>query len=368
MIKLYQPDISTRDIEEVQKALNSSILTQGEYVERFEDSVKDYLGVKHAIAVSSGTVALHLAFEVAGGTGNVIPAFTFPAVENMATHGSDKSPSIKDVDPRTYNIDMGSFEEDIENDDYYDCVVPVHMFGQSADMGSIIAYKKAVANKYDHRLYIIEDAACALGAKYKDQFCGTFGDVGCFSFHPRKIITTGEGGMLVTNGDSMAERLRLSRNHGMRNGVVEHCWGYNYRMSEIAAALGYSQMKRIDDFIARRREIAAVYNEVFEGSELVIPPIQAKDCFHIYQSYVVRLTCKNMDAEDLSSNYSWYRDGAIVALRERGIDSTIGSYCLDDRRVEARLASELTLALPIHTKMSDDDVVRVAETLLEVLC
>lgn len=369
MIKLYEPAISEDDRRFVYKVLcDETPLTNREngFVRMFEKSVEKYLRVKHAIAVSSGTAALHLAFALSGGTNEVIPAFTFPAVEYMSTLAGQKSPCTKDIDPRTYNIDIGDFTEDIKNDNFYDCIVPVHMFGQSANMDAIMAYKRASQKKFSVKVRVIEDAACALGAKYKDQFCGTIGDVGCFSFHPRKIITTGEGGMLVTNDEELADRFRLLRSQGMRDGACVAGWGFNYRLSEMAGALGYSQMKRLDRTIERRRQIADVYNQLFDlydKEHKVITPIQAKDCFHTYQSYVVRI--KNMNDSTVANTF--YQGTVMDFLKAQGVDSAIGSYCLDARKVEAKKAADQTIALPIHTKMSDEDVMKVVKTLLEVL-
>ncbi len=362
MIKLYDPDISEDDRRFVYKVLcDGKGLTNVEdgYIRMFEKSVEKYLGVKHAIAVSSGTAALHLALWVLEHTVVYSSAFTFPAVRNMIQEAGHTFVSV-DIDPKTYNMDFASIDLTYLYPNR--AILVPHMFGQSARM----AYIDHLLSGELNDVMVIEDAACSLGAKYKGEFCGTIAPIGCFSFHPRKIITTGEGGMVVTNDDRYAKKFRSWRNHGLATNEL----GFNYRMSEMAGALGYSQMKRLKKTIERRRQIAAVYNsafDIYDKEKKVIPPFHVRECFHIYQSYVVRLTCKNMDPKDLCSDYSGYRNGVIEKLREKGIGSTIGSYCLDDRKIESRLAAQLTIALPIHTQMSDDDAFQVAKTLLEVL-
>ena len=358
MIKLYDPDISEDDRRFVYKVLcDGKGLTNVEdgYVRMFEKSVEKYLGVKHAIAVSSGTTALHLALWALEHTVVYSSAFTFPAVRNMIEAAGHTFVSV-DIDPKTYNMDFASIDLTYLYPNR--AILVPHMFGQSARM----EYIDHLLSGELSEVMVIEDAACALGAKYKDQFCGTMAQIGCFSFHPRKIITTGEGGMLVTNDDRYAKKFRSWRNHGLATNEI----GFNYRMSEMAGALGYSQMKRLDRTIERRRQIAAVYNQLFDlydKGNKVKTPIQAKDCFHTYQSYVVRLALAPAVVE-YGNNF---RDGVILHMREREIATTIGSYCLDDHKLEAKRAADQTLALPIHTKMSDDDAMTVAKTLLEVL-
>ena len=363
-IKLYEPAIGKEEIENMAEAAKSGYLTNNPngWVRRFEDMTKEYLGVKHAIAVSSGTAAIQLALEVVRADYCFSSAFSFPAVKH-AVLVLDGILNTKDIDSQTYNMKIGDYEADFADEDWYDCIIPIHLFGQSVDMDSVAQY--VYESKRVGSVSVVEDAACALGAKYKGRFCGTMGDVGCFSFHPRKVITTGEGGMLVTDSEELAKKAILLRNHGIDPEKKEDLFhGYNFRMSEIAGAMGCAQMKKLDRLIERRRQIAAVYNDCFYLNEnLVIPPIQAEGCFHIYQSYVVRIA---MISESSTGN-ALYRNGIIKKLKEKGIDCAIGSYCLDLDKEEARKAAAQTIALPIHTKMSPDDAIYVAETLLEVL-
>jgi len=313
MIRLIRPDIGKKETKEVSKILKSEFLIQGENVEKFESRVAEYLNVKYAVAVSSGTAALHLslvAMEIGKDDEVIVPDFTFPATGNVVALVGAR-PVLVDIDLKTYNIDPVEIEKSITS--RTKAIIPVHLFGQSADMEPIIDIAKK------HNLYIIEDAACALGAEYKGRKCGTMGDIGCFSFHPRKAITTGEGGMIVTNNTEIAERIRALRNHGVvnRNGEYKFEYaGFNYRMTDFRGAIGWIQMEKIDKIIGRRIELAKLYDSLLGNIDEVQPPFVANGNKHIYQSYVVLL--------DDQIN----RDAVIRKLKERGIETTIGTYAL----------------------------------------
>lgn len=286
MIRLIRPEIGTEEIRKVSEVLKSGFLVQGKNVEKFEKKVANYLSVKYAMAVSSGTAALHLALIALGikeGDEVVLPDFTFPATGNVVVLVGAK-PVLIDIDLKTFNIDPTRIEGNITS--RTKAIIPVHEFGQSADMDPILDIAKR------NNLYVIEDAACALGAEYKDKKCGTMGDIGCFSFHPRKAITTGEGGMVVTNNPDVAAKVKALRNHGMTNkdGIYYFEYtGFNYRMTDFQAALGWVQMKKLDEIIKKRRELAALYDSFLKGNDILIIPNVANGIKHIYQSYVVLL-------------------------------------------------------------------------------
>ena len=348
MIRICEPAIGNAEIEEVTKVLKSGYLTntRGGYVERFEEALAEYLGVKHVVAVSSGTAALHLALTGIQCQSVLVPAFSFRAIKNMA-EVARKVIHYVDIDPRTYNMNVSKLRVRT----IFGALVVVHSFGQSADMDQVMEF----ANR--DGIHVIEDAACALGSRWRDRKCGTFGYVSCFSFHPRKIITTGEGGAVVTNQDWLADYARQYRNHGVRipGSKMAEGRGYNYRMSEIHAAIGCVQIKKLDRMIERRRQIAALYNGIFEGSALVEPPLQAPNCFHIYQSYVVWI--KRGTKKSTTS--------LIETLKEKGIETTVASQCWDYSKPHASSAEAQTLALPIHSRLGDAEAIKVAETLLE---
>lgn len=354
MIKLIQPKISKEEIHEVSKVLKSGLLVQGKNVERFESSISEYLNVKHAIAVSSGTAALHLSLIALGikqGDEVILPDFTFPATGNVVALVGAK-PILVDIDLKTYNIDPLKIKDKITSKTK--AIIPVHEFGQSADMNKILE----IAKQYN--LFVIEDAACALGAEYKSKKCGTLGDVGCFSFHPRKAITTGEGGVVVTNNKKIAEKVASLRNHGITPKGSKNSFiyaGFNYRMTDFQGALGWQQMKRIDRIIERRQSLADIYDSFLKEKKNLQIPFVAPGNNHIYQSYVILL--------DNKIN----RDRIVVDLKDKNIETNIGTYALHcqpfymknygykkEDLVNSYQAFRQSLCLPLYTQMKKKDI------------
>lgn len=355
MIKLTKPVISANEISAVTEVLKSGNLVQGTYVRKFEKMVTEYLGIKYAVAVSSGTAALHLtmlALEFGQDDEVIVPDFTFPATANAIVLAGAK-PVLVDIDPKTYNIDVNKIEEKITDNTV--AIMPVHLFGQSANMNAI----GQIARGYG--LWVIEDAACALGAKYENKKCGTMSDVACFSFHPRKIITTGEGGVIVTDNKSIATKARMLRNHGMV-GDNFLTIGFNYRMSDIHAAIGCAQMEKLDKIIKARRTAADLYKEFLKNFKNLSIPFVAKGNKHIYQSYVIRLMNTQVD-----------RDRIIGDLKGKGIEATIGTYALHQLQSykefgeysESLRAFWETLTLPIYWDVSVAEVVQSLEEILK---
>jgi UDP-4-amino-4,6-dideoxy-N-acetyl-beta-L-altrosamine transaminase len=300
-------DISQADIDAVVDVLRSDFLTQGPAVSQFEVAVSSYCGVKHAIAVNSATAALHVACMAM----NLGPEdwlwtspVTFVASSNCALYCGSKVDFV-DIDPLTYNISVERLAEKLAQAEKEGrlpkVVVPVHLCGQSCDMAAIFA----LAQKYGFK--IIEDASHAIGGKYKNELIGNcrYSDIAVLSFHPVKIITTGEGGMALTNNPEFAERMRLFRSHGitpdakkMQPRSADEIWnyqqivlGFNYRMTDIQAALGASQIKRLDDFVTKRHQIAVHYDQ-----ELIDLPLQTPwqhpDTYSSYHLYPIRLKQK----------------------------------------------------------------------------
>jgi len=337
----------------IEEVLDSGFLVQGRYVAQFEQRVANYLGVKHAIAVSSGTATLHLSLIALGiGLGDevIVPAYTFPATANVVELIGAK-PVLVDVDLETYNIQLEQIERAISTNTK--AIIPVHLFGNPVDMGPIMEIAKK------HNVWVIEDAAGALGSTYKSQKCGTIGHLGCFSFHPRKIVTTGEGGMVVTNDDDIAEQVRSLRNHGMkviREKVDFIAAGFNYRMNELEAVLGIIQIEEIQKVISERQRLAELYMDALTS----IPSIEFQkvlpNCTTVWQAFVVRF--RNRDG------------GSILKfLRGANIEANIGTYALHLLRFYSKRygyrpldypnAAELysnSLALPFYDKMSDEEV------------
>ena len=359
MIKLASPNISEKAIQKVGEVLRSGNLVQGQYVREFEASLEKYIGVKHAIVVSSGTAALHLSLVAMGiGKGDevIVPAFTFPATVNVVEIVG-ATPVFVDITIDDFCIDVSKIEEALSL--RTKAIMPVHEFGMMADMKPLME----IADKY--KLVVVEDAACALGSEYNDKKAGTFGIVGCFSFHPRKAITTGEGGVIVTNSVTIAEHLRSIRNHGMSviNNKIDFTYaGLNYRMTDFQAALGLSQLQNIEKDILKRLEIAKNYNRALSLISWIKPPMIFNNRRMVYQTYHILLDEK-ID-----------RGVLIKYLKTNGIEANYGAYSFDgtcyysDKYPEiktscqnANQAFQHGIALPLHGQLKRNEIYRVID-------
>jgi perosamine synthetase len=312
-IPLMVPDIREEDIDAVAEVLRSGMLVQGAKVEALEKSIAKYLGAKHAVAVSNGTASLQLALFAMGiGAGDevIVPAFSYMATANVVELVGAK-PVFVDINLETFNIDVTQIEDKITPKTK--AIIPVHEFGLACDIREVIK----IATRY--KLKVIEDAACALGATDQGQFAGTFGDAGSFSFHPRKAITSGEGGMLVTNDDELAEKFRVLRNHGiqMQNGKMEFvAAGFNYRMTDFQAALVLNQFYRINEVLGKKESLAQVYLSELKRNKNLVNPIVPAGKRHTWQSFHVVL------GNEVN------RDKVICKLKEQGVGSNLGAQCM----------------------------------------
>jgi len=324
MIPYGRQEITAADIDAVVAVLKSDSLTQGPAVPAFEQKVSDYCSAGHAVAVNSATSALHIACLALGlGPGDILwtSPITFVASANCALYCGAEVDFV-DIDPKTYNLSSERLEEKLkkaaESGKLPKIVVPVHLCGQPCDMKRIWE----LSREYGFR--IIEDASHAIGARYQEEPVGNcrYSDITVFSFHPVKIITTGEGGMALTNDDALASKMALLRSHGITRDPdqmtheSDGSWyyqqielGFNYRMTDIQAALGVSQMGRLDDYVARRQELARRYNELLEGLPMTLP-WQHQHSYSAFHLYVVRLQ------PDRSSRT--HRD-VFDSLRKQGI-------------------------------------------------
>jgi perosamine synthetase len=360
LIAVGAPQIGDAELRAVERVLRSGWLVQGREVRAFEDQVAAFLGIEHAVAVSSGTAALHLALVALGvGPGDevLVPDFTFPASANAVEHAG-ATPVLVDIRLDTFNVDVDRLQEAVTPRTR--AILPVHLFGLPADMDPVLD----VARK--RGLLVVEDAACALGAEYHGRKCGTLADAGCFSFHPRKVITTGEGGMIVTRDAAVAERLRSLRNHGAvsRDGELRfHDAGFNFRMTDMQGALGAAQMSRLDALLARRTALAAAYGLALAGLDRLTPPRVPEGLRSTWQAYVVLL------AADVD------RTALRARLRDAGVETTIGTYAVSAQPHHGNQPSPpgsaaayaRTLALPLHPAMTDADVDLVARALRAAL-
>ncbi|MFC1576158.1 DegT/DnrJ/EryC1/StrS family aminotransferase [Candidatus Omnitrophota bacterium] len=369
-LPLSKPYFDSEDLEEIQKVLRSGWVTMGPKVKELEDKVAGYLGISHAVAVTNCTSALHLALLAIGiksGDEVLVPDYTFPATAHAVLYCNAK-PVFVDINPKTYNVDPDLIEGKITK--RTKAIIVVHTFGQPAEMERIMK----IAGK--HNLKVIEDAACALGAKCKDKFAGTIGNVGCFSFHGRKSITTGEGGMVVTSDRGLAEKVRSLSVFGKalsESGTQESkkgtsiseftTLGYNYKMSDIAAALGIAQLKKLDKIVEKRQYLAKYWDAKLKDIELITTPYVDGGVKHIYQSYVVLLD-KRLD-----------RNRIIKMLAERGIQTQIGTYALHAEPVYSSAdvcANSLdvfkrALSLPMYYALDKNDIDIATEVIKDVL-
>ncbi|MGE4556729.1 MAG: UDP-4-amino-4,6-dideoxy-N-acetyl-beta-L-altrosamine transaminase [Desulfovibrionaceae bacterium] len=359
--------IDEEDIQAVVETLRSDFLTTGPKVGEFEQAVAGYCGAEHAVAVSSGTAALHAAmFALGVGPGDevVVPPMTFAASANCVLYQGAR-PVFADVDPGTLLIDPEQAERAVTPKTR--AIVGVDYAGQPCDWDAL----RDIADR--HGLALVADGCHALGGEYKGRKVGTLADMTVFSFHPVKHVATGEGGMVVTDDAKLADRLRLFRNHGIstdyRQREEQSSWfyeqvelGYNYRITDIQCALGVSQMRKLPGSLARRREIVARYGKAFASVENVAPLSVRGDVRHAYHLYVVRLT-ERVD-----------RAKAFARLREAGIGvnvhyipvhlhpyyqkhlGTAPGLC-----PVAEVAYERIISLPMHPGLTDADVDRIVE-------
>jgi perosamine synthetase len=359
-IPIAKPNFGMEEEEALKAVLESGILVQGERTRSFEKEFADYIGVKHAIAVTNGTVALDVILKTLNlGPGDevITPAFSFISSANCILFQRAK-PVFADINPRTFNIDPQSVAEKITPKTK--AIISIHMFGQPAEMDALkeIAEDKGVA--------LVEDAAQAHGAKYKGVNAGSLGDLACFSFYATKNITTGEGGMITTNDRELARKACLLINHGQSRKYHHDILGYNYRMTEFCAAVGLIQLRKLDEFNAKRYENAKLLTGGLCSFSGLTPPYVMKDVKHVFHQYVVRVEdTYPMDRDKLAAHLT--KKGVGVAIHyplpiysqplylELGYEDTV---CPITEEVCRRV-----LSLPVHPLVTSKDI----EFILDVL-
>ncbi len=375
-IPFHVPQIGADEIRSVVETLQSGWLTTGIKVKRFEEDFAQYLGVEHAIAVNSCTAALHLALEAVGiGEGDevIVPTMTFTASAEVVLYLKAK-PVLVDCVPDSFNIDPDQIERAISS--RTKAIIPVHFGGQPCDMDAILEIARR------HHLYVIEDAAHALPAKYRGKTVGSIGDITCFSFYATKTITTGEGGMATTRNPEWAERMRMMSLHGISHDAwkryaKEGSWyyevlrpGFKYNLTDIGAAIGIEQLRKCDGFAAARQRIAAAYDQAFAKLREIQTPVCRPDLQHAWHLYVIQLE---------SAHLTITRDDFIQELRERGIGTSVHfiplhlhpyyrdafGYTPDDFP-QASQTYQRIVSLPIYPRMTEADVGRVIEAVRDV--
>jgi len=363
-IPVADPYITEDDIQAVATALREKRLSQGEYVQRFEEEFAKYVRVRHAVAVCNGTAALHIALTAIGveqGDEVIAPSFSFAASANCVLF-QRAEPVFVDINRLTYNIDPDKIENKIT--DNTKAIIPVHYAGQTADMDPI----SELAERYD--LFVIEDAAEAHGGLYRGRKAGSLGDLGCFSFYPNKNMTTGEGGMITTNDDDLAEKMRMIRSHGQDRTYHHLILGYNYRMTDFQAALGSVQLRRLDWIVKKKVEKAGYYDaritEIF-GADVKVPYV-APSATHVYMFYTVRFKERVL------------RENVALKLKEKGVETRIAFPPIHLQPLYQKLfgyrkgylntteeISDTVLSLPIYPHLTPKDQNYVISSLEEAV-
>ena len=380
MIPYGRQDISKDDVNAVLEVLQSDFLTQGPAVPAFEAKIKNYCGVKNAVAVNSATSALHiacLALDVGPGDRVWTSPITFVASSNCALY-CGATVDFVDTDPRTYNISVNALHSKLKeaekNGVLPKVVIPVHLTGQSCEMAEIYALSKRYGFK------IIEDASHAIGGKFLGEPIGNcaFSDITVFSFHPVKIITTCEGGLATTNNNDVAQKLRLLRSHGITRdenqmvNISHGSWyyeqillGFNYRMTDIQAALGVSQMDRLDQFVTKRHELADRYNQLLKHLPLVLP-WQDEDSYSAFHLYVVKYEPIN-GGKSFNEIFEFMREEGIgvnlhyMPVYKQPYYRRLGfseNYC-----IEAERYYQSALSLPMYPGLTVEDQDKVVDVL-----
>lgn len=354
MIPIAEPHLGEEELNNVIQAIKSGwISSKGKFIPEFEEKFAAYCGVKYGVATSNGTVALHLALKALGvsrGHEVIVPALTFIATANAVTYCNAK-PVFVDSHPDYWCIDPEKIEEKITQKTK--AVIPVHLYGHPCDMDAIMDIARR------HNLYVVEDAAEAHGAEYKGRKVGSFGDINCFSFYGNKIITTGEGGMCLTDNEKLAERMKRLRDHGMS--PEKKYWhdeiGFNYRMTNMQAAVGVAQLSKLDEFIVKKRQIAQWYSQGLKSLEerrwiKLHPEMPWAKCVYWVYSILVK------------DEFPIGRDELMEKLRQREIDTRPLFYPIHEMpaykdRARFPVAEELSrkgVSLPSSVNLTGADV------------
>lgn len=358
-IPISKPNIGEREIAAISEVIRSGMIAQGPKVQEFERRFAEYHGVKHAIASTNGTTALQMAMLANGiGAGDevIIPSFSFFATASSILFTGAK-PVFADIDPETFNLDPASAESVIT--EKTKAIMPVHLYGQAADMPAF----EALAKK--HGLILLEDAAQSHGAKLDGRFVGTWGTSG-FSFYPTKNMTTCEGGMLTTQDDEVAERARMIRNHGMSQQYLHEIVGFNFRMTDLMAAIGLIQLDNLPQWTAIRNNNASYYNETLKN---VIKPLVRDNATHVYHQYTIRMP-DGIDRDEVMKQIQAKGVGVRVyyplPIHRQPIFEKMGGYG-NIELPQTEKATREVMSLPIHPLLTEAERERVAQVINEVI-
>ncbi len=369
MIPLTKPFFGKEEFEEVKKVLDSGwVAGQGPKNKELSSKMQEYLSIKHAVPVNNCTAALHLSLlslDIKTDDEVLVSDFTFPATGHAVMY-IGAIPRFIDIDKRTFNIDTNLIKEKIT--DKTKAIIPVHAFGRAVEMNKVMKIAK------ENNLFVIEDAACALGSELNGKKIGTIADIGCFSFHARKNVTSGEGGMVITDNDNYAKTINSLSCFGMESAYsrqeskefnipIFDKLGYNYKLSDINAAIAIIQLKRYEQIIEKRLQIVKTYEKELSDLESIQTPSLILDRSHIYQSYVCLLD------KDIN------RNNVITKLKKRGIQSQIGTYSSfiqpvyksKDSCPNSLFAYKQSLSLPIYYELDEKKIRFICDKLKETI-
>lgn len=357
-VPIAKPIIGEEEIENVVEVLKSGMIAQGPKVMEFEEKFANWIGAKYGIATNSGTSALHVALLACGiGEGDevITTPFTFIASGNAIVY-TGATPVFADIDLDTYTIDPDKIEDLIT--DKTKAILPVQLYGQAADMDKI----REIAEKHD--LKIIEDAAQAHGAEYNGEKVGTLGDMACFSFYPTKNMTTSEGGMITTNDEELAKKAQMFRAHGASERYHHDEIGYNFRMTDIAAAIGLAQLKVIDEFNDKRISNADYLNEQLKDIEGIVTPKSPDNYKHVYHQYTIRVEKGNRDdwVEFLTNKGIGTGIHYPIPLYNQPIYKKLG---IEGDCPLAEKAADNVISLPVHPSLTKEDLNLVVDAVKE---
>jgi dTDP-4-amino-4,6-dideoxygalactose transaminase len=351
MIPISKPVITEDEIKAVVDVLKSGMIASGPKVKMLEENLKNFFNFKNVIATANGTCALHAALFGLGikeGDKVLTTPFTFIATANSILHAGAK-PVFADIDEKTFNIDVDAIREKLKKDKKIKAIMVVHLYGRVCKMDEIIKIAK------EYGVKVVEDAAQAHGAKYKGGFAGSFGDAAAFSLYATKNITTAEGGFVTTKNEKIANKIRTFINHGQEKIYYHTMLGYNYRMTDIEAAIGIEQLKKLNEFNEKRRKNAEKLKQILKNYDWIILPQESKDEYHIYHQFTIRIK-------------SSLRDNLLKTLNENGVGAKIFypipihkqpfyKKLLSEKNslpVSEKIAKEV-LSLPVHPLLNDND-------------
>lgn len=355
MIPIAKPLLDKEEIDAVTEVLNSGMIAQGPKVEEFELAFSEYIGSRYAAAVNSGTAALHialLAHRIGKGDEVITSPFSFIATANSILYAEAK-PVFADIEPDTFNIDPERIKEKITSKTR--AIMPVHLYGHPADMKAIME----IAD--DNKLIVIEDACQSHGAECLEKKVGSFG-TGAFSFYPTKNMTTSEGGMLTTDEKEIAEKAKIIRAHGSKIRYLHEMLGFNLRMTDIAAAIGLVQLRKLNKFTAARQRNAEMLSTGLKGISGLIPAITKTGCTHVFHQYTVRAEKRDQLAAFLKEKEIGTGVHYPIPIHKQPFYKELGYR---DSLPISEKAVEEVLSLPVHPALSGDELQKIVEAIKE---